>query len=887
MKKYILCFLLAPYFVFAQTTLTGTVKDEKRNPVPFANVFLKPENSQAIVGYGQSDGMGNYMLTTIKTGKLWLNFSAMSYKTVRISVELSDSARTIKKNATMVFEPIAINEVIVSADKSMVIKKDTIIFNVKAFAKGNERVLEDLLKKIPGLTVSEDGTIKVGNKDIEKIMIDGDDFFEKGYRILTKNMPAYPIEKVEVYQHYSNNKLLKGIESSDKVALNLKLDDKSKRLWFGNISAGLDPTNGKWFEGNSNLMNFGKKNKFYGITSLNNTGEDATGNINFLIRPDDQDEPGSLGENQYAPTWLDISTFSPNLKERRIRFNSTALYSLNGIFTLSPRVKMKALLFLNTDDNNFYKSNFEKVAIGETAFTNTEDHRLNKNKMTGFGKIDLTNDISKNKTLAYTLKFNQSDENCQNRLVFNDSVTNEKLQNANVLLDQKVVYTNKFKNNKVWLLTGRYIYEKSPQNYSLDKFIYHDLFPGVAGADEVIQESSDQMHYAGFEAHLMDRRAKGNLLEMKIGNQFRSDNLTSGLSLKSENSHWDAPSGFHNDLLYMTNDTYFKTEYRVGLKNIALVSSLDFHQLYNQIDKIGSSRHQNPFFINPKAGMEWKIDKNNTFLATYSYNRKNATVLDVYDQYINTGFRSFAKGTGNFNQLNLSTALINYSYGGWGEKSFGNVLLMYSKNHDYYSNNMLISQNYAMSEKILVKNKIFIMFSSNFDRYLKLISSTLKLNFGFSESNYENTVNGSDFRKVTTRNFNGGFELRSGFGGKFNYHFGSKWTYIEVITNSKSDFTDNISFLDLSLALSKKFEIQLETERYLFGSLDKDNNKYYFLDLDFRYTVKENKLSFTLTGQNLLDTKTFRNYSIDDISISKTEFRLLPRIILLKAEYRF
>jgi hypothetical protein len=108
-----------------------------------------------------------------------------------------------------------------------------------------------------------------------------------------------------------------------------------------------------------------------------------------------------------------------------------------------------------------------------------------------------------------------------------------------------------------------------------------------------------------------------------------------------------------------------------------------------------------------------------------------------------------------------------------------------------------------------------------------------------------------------------------------------------VITNSKSDFTDNISFLDLSLALSKKFEIQLETERYLFGSLDKDNNKYYFLDLDFRYTVKENKLSFTLTGQNLLDTKTFRNYSIDDISISKTEFRLLPRIILLKAEYRF
>jgi hypothetical protein len=348
-----------------------------------------------------------------------------------------------------------------------------------------------------------------------------------------------------------------------------------------------------------------------------------------------------------------------------------------------------------------------------------------------------------------------------------------------------------------------------------------------------------------------------------------------------------AISGFQDDLLYATNDAYFNTEYRVGMKNFALFSSLDFHQLYNQFEKKGSSLHQHPFFINPQAGMEWNINKKNKILATYSYNRKNATVLDVYDQYINTGFRSFSKGTGNFNQLNLSTALINYTYGGWGEKTFANALLMYSKNHDYFSNNMLVSQNYAMSEKILVKNKVFIMFSSNFDRYLKFISSTLKFSFGFSKSDYENTVNGSDFRKVVTKNFNGGFELRSGFECKFNYHFGSKWTYIEILTNSKSNSIDNLSFLDLSFAPSKKIEIQLETERYFFGNLDKDNNKYYFLDLDFRYTVKENKLSFTLSGQNLLDTKTFRNYSIDDISISRTEFRLLPRYILLKAEYRF
>ena len=63
---------------------------------------------------------------------------------------------------------------------------------VNAFAQGNEQVVEDILKKIPGLNIDANGTIKVGNQEVEKVMIEGDDFFEKGYKILTKNMPAHP-----------------------------------------------------------------------------------------------------------------------------------------------------------------------------------------------------------------------------------------------------------------------------------------------------------------------------------------------------------------------------------------------------------------------------------------------------------------------------------------------------------------------------------------------------------------------------------------------------------------------------------------------------------------------------------------------------------------------
>ena len=96
-----------------------------------------------------------------------------------------------------------------------------------------------------------------------------------------------------------------------------------------------------------------------------------------------------------------------------------------------------------------------------------------------------------------------------------------------------------------------------------------------------------------------------------------------------------------------------------------------------------------------------------------------------------------------------------------------------------------------------------------------------------------------------------------------------------------------MSFLDLSLMFSDKFNVQLQSERYFFGNLDNNNKKYYFLDVEGRYVVKENKLTFFLSGNNLFNSKTLRNYSITDINISQTEYRLIPRYVLLKMEYRF
>jgi len=475
---------------------------------------------------------------------------------------------------------------------------------------------------------------------------------------------------------------------------------------------------------------------------------------------------------------------------------------------------------------------------------------LLQGKAVGFGKVDLTYDISKTKMLEFATKYNNQHEISLGSLVFNTDETTESLASRNTLFDQKITYTNKFKGNKVFLLTGRYIDEKTPQNYSINQFFYQDLFTDAPNTNNVAQLSENKMEFLGFEAHLLDRKRNGNLLELQFGNQFRKDGLFTSLLLKENNTTLESPSEYQNNLLYTTNDLYFNTKYRIVLKDFALTSKLDFHQLYNQIEEENTTKQQS-FFITPKIGLEWKINKKNKLLASYTYNTTNAEILDVYNKYILTSFTSFSKGTGDFNQLTASSAIFNYQLGSWGHQFFVNTFILYNKNHDFFSTKSFITQNYSQSDKIVIKDREMLSVSLNIDRYIKAISSNLKLKIGYTKSNYKNIINDSELREIKSTNYNYGFELRSGFMGVFNYHIGSKWTTNKIKSPLTSAFTNNMSFLDLLFNVSNKLNIQIQTERYFFGNIDKENSTYYFADLDARYTVKKNKLTLLLSAKNL------------------------------------
>lgn len=880
----VIAFLFIVQFSFGQ--IQGKISDKNNDPIEFVTVVLKKAIDSSFVAFSRTDANGFYTIQPKEKDTFLLSFSSLGYATKKQRVPVGNIAETLVINATLKEETVSLDEVIVQNELDITQKKDTIVFNAKAFAQGNEEVVEDLLKKIPGLTVEADGTIKVGGKEVEKVMIEGDDFFERGYKLLTKNMPAKPIDKIELLKNYSNNRLLKGIEHSERVALNLKLDEDAKRVWFGNMTLGYDAFSkeDRYFA-KGNLLNIGKKNKYYFLTNFNNIGYDATGDINQLIRPMRFNEPGSIGDDQNISSIIALAADPPNFKRSRTTFNNAEMVSLNAIFKPTEKLKIKTLGFFNSDELNFFRNRLDSVTVNNLNFTNTEDYQLQNKKRIGFGKVDLTYNLSEKQMIKATSKYQNANYTSASNLVFNTQSTIENLNNPVELFDQKVSYTNKFKNNKVFLVTDRFINETSPQNYKVNQFFFEDLFPKT-DANNVSQTVDQKMTFAGIEAHILDRKENDDLLEFKVGNAFRKDILDSQFSLLENNAIVNKPLGYQNSLNYTVNDLYAKGKYQYAFKKVTLIGNLEIHQLFNSIKNNNQTEKQQPFFINPSLGLDWKINSNNRIRTSYGQNRTNAKVLNVYNNFVLTGFRSFNSGTGNFNQLDASALFFNYQLGNWSDQFFANATLAYSKNHDFFSTNTQISKNFTQAEAIVIKDRELFTANTSMDYFFKKLESNLKLKLGYTQSGFKNRVNNSELRKVNSTNYKYGFEFRTAFDGIFNFHLGSKWLTNKIETSITNEFTDNVSFLNLSFILNDKLNVDFQSERYYFGNLETDNI-YYFLDFDARYTVKENKLTFMLSGKNLFNTSTFKSFTISDVGNSTTEYRLLPRYVLLKMEYRF
>jgi len=223
--------------VRAQTIeVSGTVKDLQQKPVP--DVIVKVTSGKATLAFATTNKEGAYKLSydpsKAKNGAV-LTFSHISYEKEEVS--LTGDRRKRTEDVILIPKAIALKEVTVKAGP-LRLRGDTLSYNLASFLGKGDVTLEDGLKRLPGISVSDNGAISYMGKGISKFYIEGLDMLGGRYNLATKNIPAEYATQVEVMQRHKARKIDQD-EESDAVALNIKLSKKAKFKPFGQPVAGV------------------------------------------------------------------------------------------------------------------------------------------------------------------------------------------------------------------------------------------------------------------------------------------------------------------------------------------------------------------------------------------------------------------------------------------------------------------------------------------------------------------------------------------------------------------------------------------------------------------------------------------------------------------------
>ncbi|MGL4632714.1 MAG: hypothetical protein ACRCVT_16035, partial [Leadbetterella sp.] len=216
----------------------GIVKSqENHKPLEYATVFLYgiQEGDTAIIAQAVSDNEGRYTSNCSKNSLIKISCSSMGYSEYN-HVFKQPVQDNIKHDITLRISEFQLDSVtVVSKPRPLSINGDTTTYLPSKYSDGTEKTLEEVLKKLPGVKVDENGTISYKGKQIEKVLIEGEDIFSEKYQMITRTLNPTILSKIEAIENYTNNPVYRQFKKSNKTVLNLSLNEDKKNTIFGNI----------------------------------------------------------------------------------------------------------------------------------------------------------------------------------------------------------------------------------------------------------------------------------------------------------------------------------------------------------------------------------------------------------------------------------------------------------------------------------------------------------------------------------------------------------------------------------------------------------------------------------------------------------------------------
>ena len=899
---WVVLFLSVITQLTAQVTVQGTVRDSTNSPIPFVTVTAAFVNQNTIAAFAFTTDKGEYRLNISKlvADSLTLSASSIGFKKVEMPVGLEKGKTSYVFDFQLNNEKFNLPTLTVKAGKpDKIVRKDTTTFKVKYFIDSTERVLEDVLKKLPGITVKEDGNIEYKGRPIERILVEGDDIFNTNNKIPSKNLHASLIDEVQVIDRYSSNPLLKNIENSERQILNLSFKKDRKKALFGSFNLGGGFVNR--YDGNTNLISFVKKTKLFALGSINNVGNnlgsDGVNNDKLLNR---FNNPDYYDPSVEAAILIPIPRlFAPNLPERRTNINDTRLVSLNFLTHPTDAWTLKVAGLLSKDRILQHQDKLTKYFLGNNQFSVKETAEATLRPEVQNFRIENKIPLSKNANLQILNEYKNDNTEALSTININDKNIVQELQGRSSLLRNLMSLTIKVSDSAALVVEGAYIRNKHPQNLTLiPKENYASLInqPNL-DFTSLNQNAQVSAEYGGLVVRLVKAWRDVHKINLSMGSSFRKDAAFSAIFMDNNGEKQIFnDTNYINQVRYLTQDFFTSGSYNRNIGDVNIGAKLTLIQRHNQLTDNGKSTNnfdKNWLYATPRFTLKWHVNTHSSISGSYNYKARFADLDDVLGGYIFKDYRNLNRNIVNPYRINGHNLSCLYRFDYSEKKLEGYLNFMYSRdgnarNNRYTFTPFLIltestnqqrnDQNYALNTQVL--------------KFFPRLNLSLKIETNHNFYSSYNSIEKDNFEKNVSTNNRYLTQFVSTYAGIFNFIAGTALSYNKQLTTTKGQdiqptFVQQQAWLKTTWRFNKKLFFTLNSEYTAFKSTFGVKNNRIFTDITGQYEVKPSKIYVYLDFYNIFNV---REYTFTDISVNRIatqSYGLTPRISVLKCEWRF
>ena len=922
MKKIVfIAIFIVSTVAFSQIEYRGIVKDSLDFPLEMANVIALDTVAKRIASYGFTDAKGNFKLDLKKNTVYNIKISYIGFK--EISAFLKTKTTNMNKDYTML-EDSMLDGIEIISKMPITIKGDTIIYNADSFKNGSERKLKDVLAKLPGVEINDDGQIEVEGKAVEKIMIDGKEFFSGDTKLATENIPSNAVDKIQVLRNYSNVSQLSSVQNNqDRVAINIKLKEGKKNFWFGDILAGAGNS------ADTDLYLFQPKLFYYTpkytiniIGDVNNLGDVV------LSRRDLRSFGGSF-RSQSPSNGTNI-----NIGDAGIGFLSAGANNANRIETklsalnisYSPNKKLDLSGFLIWSSNSNGQRNISDIDyVNPDTPDDFVDNKTDQTSNTGLFRLSTTYKKDYNNQLTYNVSGRFSSESVRESAVSRVLSNITETESATpYTINQDFSYFYTAGEKSIFALEVKHILqdedpfyvaslENDPDNNNPDDIDSLEEFEdGFDDAAETLGLDRSNQFYTLEQ----DRRVKSNQLDAKLDyyyilNDQSNLNFVTGTILSKQNFNsrffqildngveFDPTPTIDdinnpqttNDTDYSFSDIYAGVRYRLKSGIFTFTPGFTVHAYNSNNTQFGTETFKDTFakFL-PEFEVVAQFKRSESLNFSYKQEVNFTDVNQIARGIVANSYNSFFSG---------NPGLLN--------ASFHNLRLRYSSFNLFNASNVFATINYKKTSDQVNRNTIFGQRS--------VVSTSTNINSPLDNESLTSIIGlGKTIKKIRTR-----------FGGNFSYNKSYQFINSEENTNESlvrgmnasigTNFTKapnvtlryRINYVDQSNSArpsdiktvthspSIDFDAYIWnsvtlTSDFTFNEVRRDGNKqssFNIWNAKLAYRKdRDAKWEYELVGNNLLATGSQVNISQSIIAFTVNERFILPRFISFRVRYQ-